>query len=62
MNGSRISIPARGINSIVALSSMYRNLGISAKAQTGEKIIDSHHGVLKKYQQASHMAKINEIE
>ena len=62
MNGSRIRIPASGIRSIVALSSMYLNLGISAKAQIGAKTIANHQGVQKKYQHANQIANIKAIE
>ena len=62
MNGSRIKIPARGIRSIVALSSIYRNLGISENTHIGAKINANHQGVAKRYQQANQRARTKIIE
>ena len=55
-------MPASGISSIVALSSMYRNLGISENTQSGAKITANHHGVANRYQQVNHKAARKIIE
>tara|TARA_B100001079_G_scaffold210539_1_gene184649 strand:- start:29 stop:367 length:339 start_codon:yes stop_codon:yes gene_type:complete len=54
-NGSNVTTAANGISNMVALSSMYRNLGVSASTAIGATIRHTIIGVPKAYQQASQM-------
>ena len=52
---------AKGINSIVALSSIHLSLGHSAATHNGAKIGISHNGVLNWYQQIDHKIAKNTV-